>query len=75
MEKIDRITASADVLHGKPRIQGTRIAVEHVLDLLANGVTPDGVVQDYYPDLTQDDVLACLRFAREIVAFQDVVYG
>ncbi len=61
----DRIVVSRDVVHGKPRIAGTRIMVYQVLDLLAAGKTPAEVISpDYFPDLTLDDVRACIAYAN-----------
>lgn len=60
----DRIIASRDVLHGKPRIVGTRIMVVQVLDLLAAGKSIAEIIsEDYYPDLTEADVRACIAYA------------
>jgi uncharacterized protein (DUF433 family) len=59
----DRIVASAEVAHGKPRIAGTRIMVYQVLDLLAAGKTPQAIIsEDYFPELSLDDVQACITF-------------
>ena len=71
----ERVVATPEVLHGKPRIRGIRIAVEQVLDLLAAGKTTEEVVSEYFPDLTVEDVLACLQFARAVVSFQEIAYG
>lgn len=61
-----RIVVSRDVLHGKPRIAGTRIAVVQILDLLAGGKTPAEIVSDdYYPELTETDIRACLAYASQ----------
>jgi len=63
-----RIVASADVLHGKPRIAGTRIMVVQILDLLAAGKTPAQITSsDYFPDLSEDDVRACIAWASHMI--------
>lgn len=49
---------------GKPCIRGLRITVSDVLDLLAAGMSDDAILADY-PDLTRDDIRACLAFAAE----------
>ena len=49
---------------GKPCIRGLRITVSDVLDLLAAGMTEDAILADY-PDLTRDDIHACLAFAAD----------
>jgi uncharacterized protein (DUF433 family) len=56
----ERIVADPGVLTGKPVIKGTRIAVEFVLDLLANGWTESEILQNY-PRLTHEDIQACLK--------------
>lgn len=61
---MDKIVVSRDVMHGKPRIAGTRVTVVQVLDLLAAGKTISEVIsEDYYPDLSEVDVLACIAYA------------
>ncbi len=49
---------------GKPCIRGLRIAVQDVLDWMAGGMTLDEILVDY-PELTRDDVLACLGYAAD----------
>jgi uncharacterized protein (DUF433 family) len=62
-----RIVASREVMHGKLRIAGTRITVVQVLDLLAAGKTTAEIISaEYYPDLTADDVRACLAYASQL---------
>lgn len=71
----DRIVVARDVLHGKPRIAGTRILVYQVLDLLASGKSISEITsEDYFPDLTTEDVLACIAYASLVVR-NDVVNG
>jgi len=60
---VNRIIRSPDVLHGAPRIVGTRISVSAVLNLLRAGKTPEEIISaDYYPDLTLEDVAACVAW-------------
>jgi uncharacterized protein (DUF433 family) len=59
---VERITANPNILGGKPIIQGTRISVEFILDLLASQVSEEGILEDY-PHLTKEDIHACLRYA------------
>jgi uncharacterized protein (DUF433 family) len=49
---------------GKPCIRGLRITVYDVLDYLAGGMTEDEILADF-PDLTRDDIKACLAFAAD----------
>ena len=57
-----RITVDPEQCGGRPCVRGLRIRVSDVLDLLAAGLTAEGVVSEL-PDLEVDDVSACLRFA------------
>ena len=61
------ITIEADKCGGVPCIRGMRIRVIDVLELLANGLTTEEVIEDL-PDLTKEDVQACLRYAAERLA-------
>ncbi|MBI3679507.1 MAG: DUF433 domain-containing protein [Acidobacteria bacterium] len=67
-----RISVRPDICHGKPCIQGTRIQVSQVLDLIAAGKTFGEITSDYFPDLTEDDIRACLEFARDLVENEDI---
>ena len=58
----DRITMTPGVRSGKPCIKGTRITVYDVLEYLAGGMTEKEILADF-PDLTAEDVKACLAFA------------
>jgi uncharacterized protein (DUF433 family) len=60
----DRIIADPAVLVGKPVIRGTRLAVEFVVGLLAQGWTEAEVLRNY-PGIAREDVLACLAYAQE----------
>jgi uncharacterized protein (DUF433 family) len=64
---LKRITDRPEVLGGKPIIRNRRISVELVLSLLAQGETPEGIVQDY-PDLEPDDIRACIAYAHAVIA-------
>lgn len=70
----DRIVVSRDVMHGKPRIAGTRVTVVQVLDLLAAGKSPADITsQDYYPDITEADVRACVAYASQMIRDDRIV--
>ena len=58
---LGRITARPEVFGGKPIIRDMRISVELVLSLLAQGVTPEAILDDY-PDLEPDDIRACTAY-------------
>ena len=61
-----RIIVDPKVLVGKPIIKGTRIAVEFILELLANDWTVEDILRNY-PQLKREDVLAALKYATEVL--------
>ncbi len=67
-----RISVRPDVRHGKPCIQGTRIQVSQVLDLIGAGKSFGEITSAYFPDLTEADIRACLEFARDLVDNEDI---
>lgn len=66
-ELLSRITARPDVFGGKPIIRDMRISVECILSLLAQGVTPEAILEDY-PELEADDIRACTAYAHAVIA-------
>jgi len=66
MDWRDHITVDPRILTGKPVVNGTRIAVEMVIDLLAAGWTQQQIL-DSYPTLNAESVRACLAYASEIL--------
>ena len=60
-----RITVNPKVCTGKPCIQGTRIYISIILDALAEGLTPEEII-DHYPSLTTDDIRAAVAYAAEL---------
>ncbi len=68
---LSRITADPVIFGGKPIIRGRRLAVEHVLGMLAAG-DPIATILEGYPWLERDDVLACLAYARRVVGQERV---
>ena len=66
-ELLSRITARPDVFGGKPIIREMRISVELILSLLAQGVTPEAILEDY-PELEPDDIRACTAYAHAVIA-------
>jgi len=67
-----RIEIDPDVLAGKPAVKGTRLSVEFVLSLLAEGWTEQQLLANY-PSLHEQDVRACLAYAAEIIR-DEMVY-
>jgi uncharacterized protein (DUF433 family) len=58
------ITIESDKMGGKPCVRGMRITVYDVLDYLASGMSEDEILNDF-PDLTHEDIRACLAFAAD----------
>ena len=67
----NRIVMDPAVLVGKPAIKGTRLAVEFVVDLLAQGWSEADIVRNY-PGLTPDDIRACLSYASTMLKAEKV---
>lgn len=59
---LDRITFNPKIMGGRACIRGMRITVAHVVNLVANGMTVEGILTDY-PDLEADDVREALQYA------------
>ena len=64
MDYQDYITIEPGKRGGKPCIRGLRMTVYDVLDYLASGMTEDEILEDF-PDLTREDIKACLAFAAD----------
>lgn len=64
MDLLSRISIDPAVRFGKPCVRGTRITVGDVLEYLAGGMTEAAVLADF-PQLSHEDILACLSFAAE----------
>lgn len=64
MDYQDYITIELDKRGGKPCIRGMRITVCDVLDYLASDMTEEEILEDF-PDLTHEDIRACLSFAAD----------
>ena len=63
---LDRITVNPQIFGGKPIIRGRRLAVEHILSMLAAGDTIETLLEGY-PWLEREDIQACLIYARRLV--------
>jgi uncharacterized protein (DUF433 family) len=66
------VVSGPEVLRGKPRLKGTRIPVSLVLGYMAAGKTFEEIT-DEFPDLTREQIAACLDYARELADFEAVV--
>jgi len=69
---LERIAVNPEIHFGKPCIKGTRIPVQDVLELVAEGFSFEQIIKDYYPDVTIEDIRACLRYAAALVAAEDI---
>jgi uncharacterized protein (DUF433 family) len=68
---LERITINPAIFGGKPIIRGRRLAVEHVLGMLAAGSTAESILE-HYPYLEAEDIRACLVYARRLVGNEQV---
>ena len=68
---LKRITVNPKIFGGKPIIRGRRLAVEHVLGMLAAGDTTDTILQGY-PWLEREDIQACLAYAHRLVGHERI---
>ena len=64
-ELLKRITIDPGKCFGKPCIRGHRIWVSLILDMLADGMTMEDVIENY-PDLEREDILACIAYGSEM---------
>ncbi|MBI3695726.1 MAG: DUF433 domain-containing protein [Acidobacteria bacterium] len=69
---MSRISVRPGVCHGKPCIAGTRIMVSQILDLLSVGKSAREIVTQYFPDITVEDIQACLSFAKQLVENEEI---
>ncbi len=67
-----RITVDPNIHFGRPCVAGTRIPVQEVLELVREGIPFETITRDYYPDLAFEDIRACVQYALEVVAAEDV---
>jgi uncharacterized protein (DUF433 family) len=67
-----RIAINPAIHFGKPCVAGTRIPVQSVLELVREGLTFSDIISGYYPDLQVDDVRACVQYAMDIIAAEDI---
>ena len=71
MEWQERIELNSDILTGKPVVKGTRLAVEFIVDLLAQGWSEEAILNNY-PGLTSEDIRACLNYASAVLHAEKV---
>jgi uncharacterized protein (DUF433 family) len=66
----NRIAVSPGIHFGKPCVAGTRITVQSVLELVREGLSFAQIRQDFYPDLEDEDIRACVQYAIDVVAME-----
>lgn len=69
---LQRIVVNNDTMAGKPVIKGTRLTVQFIVGLMAQGAAIEEILEEY-EDLIRDDVFACLMFAQEALEHTDFV--
>lgn len=71
MPGVDRIVIDSAILAGKPVIRGTRLFVDFVIGLLADGWSEADILNNY-PGLSHEDITACLAYARDVLSTEKV---
>jgi len=68
----DRIAIKPGIHFGKPCVAGTRIPVQSVLELVREGLSFADIVRAYYPDLEPEDIRACIQYAIDVLAAEEI---
>ena len=68
----DHIISNPQILAGKPCVKGTRIPVDAVLELVEAGISFHQIQTEYYPQLSNEAIKACIAYVRHIVQNEDV---
>ena len=71
MAEIARIVLDQEVLAGKPVIRGTRLSVEFIIGLMAEGWSEAEILRNY-PGVSHEDVAACLAYARDVLRSEKI---
>jgi uncharacterized protein (DUF433 family) len=67
-----KITVDPNIHFGKPCVAGTRIPVQSVLELVSEGLSFPQIIRDYYPELGLDDIRACVQYAIDVIATEEI---
>lgn len=67
-----RISVNPNIHFGKPCITGTRIPVQNILELVRERVSFEKIISDYYADIEAEDIQACIQYAIDIIASEDI---
>jgi uncharacterized protein (DUF433 family) len=68
----ERISINPKIHFGKPCVAGTRITVQNVLELVREGLSFSDIIRDYYPDLQAEDIRACVQYAMDVLAIEEI---
>ncbi len=68
----ERIEVNPNIHFGKPCIAGTRITVQSVLELVKEGLSFAAIIKDYYSELKVEDIQACIEYAIDVVAAEEI---
>ena len=68
----EKVTVNPDICHGKACIRGTRIMVSVILDNLAEGLSPEKIIEEY-PPLTMDDIRAAISYAATLTREEEIL--
>ena len=68
----DRITVQSHIHFGKPCVAGSRITVQSVLELIRENIPSAEIRRDYYPDLSPEDIRACVQYAIDMISSEDL---
>jgi uncharacterized protein (DUF433 family) len=71
MTETSRIVIDPEILVGKPVIRGTRLSVDFIIGLMADGWSEADILRNY-PGLSQKDITACLAYARDVLKSEKV---
>jgi uncharacterized protein (DUF433 family) len=67
------ITIDPQICHGKPCIARHRIPVYMVLELIAEGISFDEIIEKYYPSLTKEEIADCVVYARHLIEPEPII--
>jgi uncharacterized protein (DUF433 family) len=69
------IEVTPEIHFGKPCVAGTRIPVKDVLEIVAEGIPFEKIIEDYYPDLEIEDIRACVNYAIEVISAEEIHFA
>jgi len=67
-----RVSVNPNIHFGKPCITGARVPVQNILELVREKVSFEEITSDYYPDIKAEDIQACIQYAIDIIASEDI---